>query len=66
MPLKFPTLKDIANNINFFSSPLYAPPGMLTSAVHGAVTGWNAITLTNTYNSRLQPTRPLPVWRGSI
>jgi len=59
------TLKDIANNINFFSSPQYAPPGMLTSAINGAVTGWNAITLTNTYNNRLQPTQyqaasPLP------
>jgi RHS repeat-associated protein len=51
------TLKDIANNINFFSSPQYAPPGMLTSAIHGATTGWNAITLTNTFNNRLQPTQ---------
>jgi RHS repeat-associated protein len=30
---------------------------MLTSAVHGAVTGWNAVTLANTYNNRLQPTQ---------
>jgi RHS repeat-associated protein len=51
------TLKDIANSINFFSSSQYAPPGMLTSAINGAVTGWNAITLTNSYNNRLQPTQ---------
>jgi RHS repeat-associated protein len=51
------TLKDIAHNINFFSSPQYAPPGMLTSGIHGAVTGWNAITLTNSFNNRLEPTQ---------
>jgi RHS repeat-associated protein len=51
------TLKDIAHSINFFSSPQYAPPGMLTSGIHGAVTGWNAITLTNTFNNRLEPTQ---------
>jgi RHS repeat-associated protein len=51
------TLKDIAHNINFFSSPQYAPPGMLTSAIHGAVTSWNAITLTNAFNNRLEPTQ---------
>jgi RHS repeat-associated protein len=59
------SLADTAKSINFFSSALYAPPGLLTSGVHGAVTGWNAITLANAYNSRLQPTQlqatsPLP------
>ncbi|HEY2496730.1 MAG TPA: RHS repeat-associated core domain-containing protein [Candidatus Angelobacter sp.] len=51
------SVADTANNINFFSSAQYSPPGLLTNGVHGAVTGWNAITLANTYNSRLQPTQ---------
>jgi RHS repeat-associated protein len=51
------SLIDTVHNIKFFSSPQYAPTGMLTSGIHGAVTGWNAITLTNTYNNRLQPTQ---------
>ena len=51
------SLADTAHSINFFSSPQYAPPGMLTSGIHGAVTGWNAITLTNTFNNRLEPTQ---------
>ena len=51
------SLVDTAHAINFFSSTQYAPPGLLTSAIHGAVTGWNAVTLTNTYNNRLQPTQ---------
>ncbi len=59
------TLVDTAHGLNFFSSALYAPPGMPTSSVYGAITGWNAITNTNTYNNRLQPTQfqatsPLP------
>ena len=51
------SLADTAHSINFFSSPQYAPPGMLTSGINGAVTGWNAITNTNTFNNRLQPTQ---------
>jgi RHS repeat-associated protein len=51
------SLIDTVHNIKFFTSPQYAPPGMLTSGIHGAVTGWNAITLTNTYNNRLEPTQ---------
>ncbi|HEY1938764.1 MAG TPA: hypothetical protein VGJ33_12580, partial [Candidatus Angelobacter sp.] len=49
------SLVDTAHSVNFFSSPQYAPPGMLTSGIHGAVTGWNAITLTNSFNNRLEP-----------
>jgi RHS repeat-associated protein len=51
------SLVDTAHSINFFSSPQYAPPGMLSSGIHGAVTGWNAVTLTNTFNNRLEPTQ---------
>lgn len=51
------SLIDTVHNIKFFTSPQYAPPGMLTSGINGAVTGWNAITLTNTYNNRLEPTQ---------
>jgi RHS repeat-associated protein len=51
------SLIDTVHNIKFFSNPQYAPPGLLTTGIHGAVTGWNAITLTNTYNNRLQPTQ---------
>jgi RHS repeat-associated protein len=48
---------DSAHSLNFFTGGTYAPPGMLTGGIHGAVTGWNAITLANTYNNRLQPTQ---------
>ena len=51
------SLADTVHSINFFSSAQYAPPGMLTSGINGAVTGWNAITNTNTFNNRLQPTQ---------
>jgi len=34
---------------------------MLTSGIHGAVPGWNAISLTNTYNNRLQLSQSLAV-----
>lgn len=59
------SLVDSVHGINFFTGGQYAPPGLLTGGVHGATTGWNAITLANTYNNRLQPTRilatsPLP------
>ncbi len=53
------SLVDSAHAINFFTSAQYAPPGLLTSGIHGAVTGWNAVTLTNTFNNRLEPTRLL-------
>lgn len=60
------SLKDVAHSINFFSGSHYAPPGMLSSGINGAVTGWNAITLTNSYNNRLQLSQaqavsPLPL-----
>jgi RHS repeat-associated protein len=56
---------DAAHGINFFTNGQYAPPGLLATGIHGATTGWNSITLTNTYNNRLQPTQitavsPLP------
>lgn len=51
------SLVDSANNISFVSNTQYNAPGLLTSAVHGAVPGWNAITETNSYNNRLQPTQ---------
>ncbi|HEU5413491.1 MAG TPA: RHS repeat-associated core domain-containing protein [Candidatus Angelobacter sp.] len=51
------SLVDSVHGINFFTGGQYAPPGLLAGGVHGAVTGWNAITLANTYNNRLQPTR---------
>ena len=51
------SLVDAIHGINFFTGGQYAPPGLLTGGVHGAATGWNAITLANTYNNRLQPTR---------
>jgi YD repeat-containing protein len=59
------SIVDTAHSLNFFTSGQYAPPGLLTGGIHGAVTGWNAITLANTYNNRLQPTQfqatsPLP------
>jgi RHS repeat-associated protein len=59
------SIADTTNSINFFTSGQYAPSGLLTGGIHGATTGWNAITLANTYNSRLQPTQflatsPLP------
>jgi YD repeat-containing protein len=60
------SIKDIAHSINFFTNGQYAPPGLLTDGVYGAVTGWNAITLANSYNNRLQPmqllaTSPVPL-----
>jgi RHS repeat-associated protein len=51
------SLVDSVHSINFFTGGIYAPPGILTGGVYGAVTGWNAITLANAYNNRLQPTR---------
>lgn len=51
------SLADTVHNINFFTNGQYAPPGLLTGGIHGAVTGWNAITLANTYNNRLEPTQ---------
>jgi len=51
------SLVDSAHSINFFTGGAYAPPGLLTGGVYGAVTGWNAITLANTFNNRLQPTQ---------
>ena len=48
---------DTPHNIKFASSAHFAAAGMLTSAIHGAVPGWNAITLTNTFNNRLEPTQ---------
>jgi len=50
------SLVDSARGINFFTGGQYAPPGLLIGGIHGAVTGWNAITLANSYNNRLQPT----------
>lgn len=47
---------DVAHSINFFKNGAYAAPGMLTGGIHGQTTGWNAITLANTFNNRLQPT----------
>ena len=48
---------DTAHNLNLASSAHYAAPGMLTSAINGAVPGWNAITVANSFNNRLQPTQ---------
>jgi YD repeat-containing protein len=50
------SLIDSAHSLNFFTGGSYAPPGILTGGVYGQVTGWNAITLANTFNNRLQPT----------
>jgi RHS repeat-associated protein len=50
-------LVDSSHSINFVTNAQYAAPGLLTSAIHGAVTGWNAVTETNSYNNRLQPTQ---------
>jgi len=47
---------DVTNNINYFTSGAYAPPGLLTGANHGAKPGWTGITLADTFNNRLQPT----------
>jgi RHS repeat-associated protein len=50
------TAKDIANNINYATDALYAPPGAVASFKNGVVTGGFAgITTTNSYNNRLQP-----------
>lgn len=51
------SLVDSVHSINFFTGGTYAPPGVLTGGVFGAVTGWNAITLANTFNNRLEPTQ---------
>lgn len=51
------SLVDSVHAINFFTAGSYAPPGLLTGGVYGAVTGWNAINWANTFNNRLQPTR---------
>jgi RHS repeat-associated protein len=51
------SLVDSVHSLNFFTGGTYAPPGILTGGVYGAVTGWNAITLANTFNNRLQPTQ---------
>jgi RHS repeat-associated protein len=51
------SLVDSVHALNFFTGGTYAPPGILTGSVYGAVTGWNAITLANTFNNRLQPTQ---------
>lgn len=51
------SLVDSVHGINFFTGGQYAPPGLLAGGVHGAATGWNAITLANKYNNRLQPTQ---------
>jgi len=51
------SLVDSVHSINFFTGGTYAPPGILTGGVYGAVTGWNAITLANTFNNRLEPTQ---------
>lgn len=48
---------DTAHNLKLASSAHYAAAGMLTSAIHGAVPGWNAITLADSFNNRLQPTQ---------
>lgn len=52
---------DTAHSLKFASSTHYAAAGLMTSTIHGAVTGWNAITLTSSYNNRLEPTQFLAV-----
>jgi RHS repeat-associated protein len=60
------SIADTAHSLNFFTGGQYAPPGLLTGGINGAVTGWSAITLANTYNNRLQTaqlqaTSPVPL-----
>jgi RHS repeat-associated protein len=49
----------------FVSQVTYTPPAALSTAIFGAVTGWNAVTETLSYNNRLQftgilATTPVP------
>jgi RHS repeat-associated protein len=48
--------KDIAGAINYVTSAAYAPQGALKTMKYGFVTsGFTGVTITNTYNKRLQP-----------
>lgn len=55
------SIVDTVNNINYLggqsNSVQYAPPGELTNALHGynSGAGFNGYTVTNSYNTRLQP-----------
>jgi len=45
----------LGTTFNFVSSATYAPQGSIASAVVGNATGFNGVTVANTYNKRLQP-----------
>ncbi|MGH9713866.1 MAG: RHS repeat-associated core domain-containing protein [Candidatus Acidiferrales bacterium] len=46
---------DTANNINYATAGAYAPQGALSALTLGSATGFAGISLSNTYNARLQP-----------
>jgi RHS repeat-associated protein len=45
----------LGTTFNFVSSATYAPQGAIASALVGNATGFNGVTVANTYNKRLQP-----------
>ncbi|HXN74379.1 MAG TPA: RHS repeat-associated core domain-containing protein [Candidatus Acidoferrales bacterium] len=48
--------KDLTNNIQYGVTASYAPVGSLNSVLYGPATGFNGVTTTAAYNSRLEPT----------
>jgi RHS repeat-associated protein len=46
-------IKDVANNVNYATGATYAPPGELATVIDG--TSSVGITVTDSYNKRLQP-----------
>jgi RHS repeat-associated protein len=46
-------IKDVANNVNYAAGATYAPPGELATVING--TSSVGITVTDSYNNRLQP-----------
>jgi RHS repeat-associated protein len=49
------TVSALGSTFNFVSAATYVPQGALASAVIGSATGFNGITVADTYNKRLQP-----------
>lgn len=45
----------MGSTFNFVSAATYAPQGAIASAVVGNATGFNGVTIADTYNKRLQP-----------
>jgi RHS repeat-associated protein len=49
------TVSALGTSFTFVTAATYAPQGAISSAVFGSATGFNGITIADTYNKRLQP-----------